>query len=160
MCIASATKMGIICHGSNSKLMQQQVCPGHVSQVRLCGRNEDEPSLKQLAGQRKGDSKYPMRGTAKYHKASVGELSFPAGSKRTTSKSTAISSHHTFQKAKDCPSIKSSDSRISIYKRTSIAITIFSRTGLTFKSRNVLNSEQEKKPRDHTALSLSSTSKM
>ena len=89
-----------------------------------------------------------------------GELSFPARSKPTTRKSMAISSHHTFQKAKGCLSIKSSDSRISIYKTTSIAITIFSRTGLMFKSKNVLNNKQEKKLRDHTALLLSSTSKM
>ena len=79
MCTASATKMGIICHGNNSKLMQQQVCPGHISQVRLCGRNEDEPSLKQLAGQRKGDSKYPTRSTQSTTKLQWGNCASQLG---------------------------------------------------------------------------------
>lgn len=92
-------------------------------------------------------------------------MSFPAGSKPTTGKPTAVSSWQGLPEGKGLlwltfsSSIKSSDSGISIHKRTAIAITIFSKTGST-QFREHAKQQERKKTRDHTALLLSSTIKI
>lgn len=93
-------------------------------------------------------------------------MSLPAGSKPTITKPLRVFTAG-LPKGKGLPwltfgsSIKSSDSGISIYKKTSVAITVFSRTGLNMpQAREHAKRQRKKKPRDHMALLLSFTIKI
>lgn len=84
------------------------------------------PSLKQLAGQRKEKANIPREAQQRVLEASAGELSFPARSKPTTRKPTAISSSYIPESPKaalpssplipEFPSIKNFNCNNNIFK--------------------------------------------
>lgn len=94
-------------------------------------------------------------------------MSLPVGSTPTARKPAAVSLQQPSQKAKACASwtlvIPSSPLILEILSTKRLALQTWYFQELAWvwlRSENMLNDKQEKKPRDHTALSLSSTVKI
>ena len=146
------------------------MCAVFVFLAKLYRRSTGESSLKELTGQSRRENKYAKRSTAKCDRASGGGggRGVPPSWEQAHYWKTYYSDFTAgLPEGKGLPwltfgsSIKSSDSGISIYKKTSTAITIFSRTGLIkAQVREHAKRQARKKPGRHAALLLSSPTQL